>query len=230
MSAVTNPNEQSQAIVFPFPKEQEEERGNGSFVILDGISWDTYERLSADLNNRGGYHLTYNGGVLEIMVMSSEHEESGEFFPSLMQILCEEFEFDLRSLGSTTFRKGNEKGFEADACFYIQSAPLIKGRKKITLENDPPPDVVVEVDITHGSLDKFPIYQSMNIKEVWRCEKNKWEVFHLIDGEYMKQENSMAVPQLTVEVVNNFFTTHFDMERPQWIRLVREWAHQQNLP
>lgn len=43
-------------------------------VILDGISWATYERLHAGNNPGRGTRFTYDSGMLQIVVLSSRQE------------------------------------------------------------------------------------------------------------------------------------------------------------
>lgn len=45
-------------------------------LILRGITWQTYENLLADLDEQSGTRLTYDRGVLEIMALTPEPEES----------------------------------------------------------------------------------------------------------------------------------------------------------
>ena len=40
----------------------------------------------------------------------------------------------------------------------VTNADRIIGKREIDLESDPPPDLVVEVDITNESFTKSPIY------------------------------------------------------------------------
>ena len=43
-------------------------------VILDRVTWETYERLITEHGERSGTRFTYDEGVLQIMVVSSRHE------------------------------------------------------------------------------------------------------------------------------------------------------------
>jgi len=73
--------------------------------------------------------------------------------------------------GSTTFgREDVSGGFEPDQSFYFsENAGRVRGKKRIDLNaDDPPPDVVVEVDVTSPSLDKLPVYARLGVREVWR--------------------------------------------------------------
>jgi Uma2 family endonuclease len=55
---------------------------------------------------------------------------------------------------------------------------------------DPPPDLVIEVDITSPSLDKFPIYARMGIPEIWRHDCERLAIFDLRGEEYIKVAES----------------------------------------
>jgi Uma2 family endonuclease len=138
-------------------------------TILHDVSWETYESLLADHLDRSAPRFTYDQGVLEIMSPSSEHEEISDLIKQMVYTLAGEMNLDIRGFGSTTFRREDiKRGFEPDACFYIQSVDRIKGVTKLDLATQPPPDLVVEIDITHPSLDKFPIYAQVGVPEVWR--------------------------------------------------------------
>src|SRR6266566_7352943 len=128
-------------------------------VIVHSVSWTTYEHLLADLSNQSSTRLTYDRGMLEIMCPLPEHEEWNRTIALLVEVLAEEMRIDVRNFGSTTFRRADlARGFEPDSCFYIQHEADISGKSTIDLTVDPPPDLVIEVDVTSGSLDKFPIY------------------------------------------------------------------------
>ena len=133
-------------------------------VLLTGVSWDTYERLLTDLENQSAPRLTYDRGLLEITKPSGEHERYNRAVALLVEVLAEELNIDVDNLGSTTFRREDiERGFEPDSCFYIQNADKVRGKARIDLTTDPSPDLVIEIDITSGSLDKFPIYAQVGV-------------------------------------------------------------------
>src|SRR5262249_24035092 len=61
-----------------------------------------------------------------------------------------------------------------------------------------PPDLALEVDVTHGSLRRLPIYAALKVPEVWRL-KSDVLTFHLLgaDGKYATATHSKALPQVT---------------------------------
>jgi Uma2 family endonuclease len=135
-------------------------------VLLHGVSWETYERLLSEPEG-SNTRFTYDQGALEIMVLSAEHENCKDMIFLLINVLAAEFGIDVDSFGSTTFRREDlERGFEPDACFYFQNVEHVRGKKRLDLTLDLPPDLVVEVDIAHPSLDKFPLFAAIGIPEI----------------------------------------------------------------
>ena len=138
--------------------------------FLDSVSWDRYTRLLRAFSDRH-LRLTYDQGVLEIMTLSHRHENLGRFLGRLAVTLTEEFELPIKEGGSTTFRRRRaEKGLEPDNCYWIANEAAVRGKDKIDLRRDPPPDLAVEIDITHSSLDRMGIYASIRVPEVWRFD------------------------------------------------------------
>src|SRR5688572_15837598 len=110
-------------------------------ILLDNISWETYERLLREASSRH-IRMTYDNGDLEIMTLSFGHENAGEVISRLISTLTQELEIPLRSGGSTTLRrKLKRKGLEPDKCFWIKNEPRMRRKKKWSAKSDPPPDL-----------------------------------------------------------------------------------------
>jgi Uma2 family endonuclease len=197
-------------------------------VILEGVSWETYERLITEHGEKCGTRFTYDEGVLEIMVLSARHEEPNRTLALLVEVLAEELNVDLRRLGSTTFKRLDlHKGFEPDSCFYIQHADAVAGKEEINFAVDPPPDLTIEIDITRESLDRFPIFAAAGIPEVWRFDGTRVIIFQLELGRYVETTNSAAFPTLNGEVATRFLDQSQKLKSTEWLREVRDWARAQ---
>jgi Uma2 family endonuclease len=121
-------------------------------VVLHNIGWDTYERLLANHENNSAPRLTYDRGELEIMSPSPEHEALNRSIALLVEFVASEMGIDVYDLGSTTFKREDlERGFEPDSCFYIENEERVRGKDRIDLTVDPPPDPVIEIGITSPS-------------------------------------------------------------------------------
>lgn len=137
-------------------------------VRLQNITWETYEKLIEEQTDNSALHLTYNNGDLEIMVESFKHANYSRYLEYIVLELADIFEIDFVPAGSATFReKDKAKGFEGDGSFYFKNADVVRAKDEIDLTTDPAPELVVEVDITHGSLQKFPIFAGLGVEEVW---------------------------------------------------------------
>ncbi len=194
-------------------------------VILDNISWETYQRLMDERGERPKPRYAYDRGRLEIMVTSYEHENLKHDLATLVEVIAEEMELDIVGAASTTFQREDlAQGFEPDASFYLHHAARIRGQKQIDLHIDPPPELVIEIDITHPSLNKFPIFAGLGIPEVWRYHRQALTIFKLEGGTYGAQLASELFPGVTGEDLTRFISESQRMKRTEWLRSVREWA------
>lgn len=194
-------------------------------VILHNVSWQTYERLLHEQQANRNIRLNYDRGMLEIMILSLKRERLKHMIATLVELLAGELAIDIEGAGSTPFRREDLlRGFEPDACFYIQNAEHIRSKENIDLIVDPPPDLVIEIDISHGSLDKLPIFASLGVSEVWRYEGQHITLLTLQNGHFSSQSKSTVLPGVSVETLAELITAGQTLERGAWLQRVREWA------
>lgn len=194
-------------------------------ILLHNVSWETYEQLLSNYENSGSPRFAFDRGTLEIMSPSSEHEELSDLITQLVFILAEEWAFEYRSFGRTTFRREElESGFEPDGCFYIQSVGHISSVKRLDLATHPPPDIAIEVDLTSPSLNKLPIYARIGVPEIWRYDGQKVTILLLQGGEYLESQRSRSISRLTSLALSQLIEQGTSMKRSAWVRAVREWA------
>ncbi len=194
-------------------------------VVLYDVSWETYERLLADHLDNSVPHFTYDRGVLAIVSPLQEHEKINRTISLLVDILAEEMDLDVENLGSTTFKRVDlERGFEPDTCFYIQNEERVRGKTELDLNVDPPPDLVIEIDITSPSLNRFPLFAGFGVPEVWRYDGERMHILVLEEDGYLERAGSLALPLLTSDVLTRFATEGTTLRRRIWMRQVREWA------
>ena len=86
----------------------------------------------------------------------------------------------------------------------MQNAARVIGKRRIVLDADPPPDVVLEVDTTNESLPKFPIYVALGVPEIWRYD-GQHVYFYRLSGEgYESMESSLAFPSLSAQDLTQY--------------------------
>jgi Uma2 family endonuclease len=156
----------------------------GATLVFQEFGWDDYERL-VDVLDKPNRRVAYDCGKLEIVSPLPEHEEFAELVTDLVRILSDELDLKVQTYGRATWkRRSLKKGAEADACFYVANAGRVSGKRKFDLEVDPPPDIVVEVDITNESLSKFPIYAALSVPEIWHYARGTMRFFKLSGDAY----------------------------------------------
>jgi Uma2 family endonuclease len=196
-------------------------------ILLDNIPWEVYEGLLAAHRDRSVPRFTYDRGQLEIISPSAEHEQLKETVTLLVNIVAEEKSINVEGFGSTTFRREDlARGFEPDACFYIANLGCVKGKTEIDLRTDPPPDLVIEIDLTSSSLDRFSIFAHVGVPEVWRYDGERIRIYRLAAAEYVEQAQSMALQGLTSIGVTHLLAESRTLARLVWLRGVREWARE----
>ncbi|NJR18691.1 MAG: Uma2 family endonuclease [Calothrix sp. CSU_2_0] len=161
----------------------------GQRVLLRDVTWQEFEIILDELGEHRAARIAYDRGVLEIMAPLPEHEFGKEIISDLIKALLEELDIEFLSLGSTTFK--NQKmlqGIEPDQCFYIQNESKVRGKNKLDLEKDPPPDLALEIDVTSRTNPR--IYESLKVPELWRFEKGKLQINVLRNGSYVESEQS----------------------------------------
>lgn len=212
-------------IALDRPKSQEPAGGR---VLLRGVSWETYERLLDEHDESAGPRFTYDDGFLEIMTLSIEHEDPNRMLALLVELILIEWDEDFRTAGSNTFKSAKlKKGFEPDTSFYISHTDAIRGRKRLDLAVDPPPDLVIEVEVTEPFLPRLPIFAAMRVPEVWLCEGDAVRILRFDRGNYREYKRSAALTPLSADVITDFLRRSFRSKRPAWARAVREWAQAQ---
>ena len=194
-------------------------------ILLRNASWGTYERLLEEREGRTP-RLTYDRGVLEIMSpLTLRHEEPGENIRLLIRAVAEERGVDLRAAGSMTLKREDiEAGVEPDSSFYIGSEPLVRGKEEVDLSTDPPPDLVIEVDITNSSLDKLPVYARFGVPEVWRYAGGKLEIRVLVGGRYAESAESLVLPGVRADELTRLLEESGRMGSVEWAVSGGRWA------
>ena len=175
-------------------------------VIFSGLSWDDYLRIFNALPQRRNSRLSYDGDTLEITMPLEDHEFALRLIEFFIRILVSEMGLEMKTMGSTTMnRQDLERASEPDCAYYIQNQSKVAGRN-VDFENDPPPDLVVEVDITHTDINKNKLYATMGIPEFWRYNGEIVRIFQLENGEYREYEKSLTFPLIEKEDLYHFLT------------------------
>jgi Uma2 family endonuclease len=196
-------------------------------VTLHHITWTAYEQILDALGNQRSALLNYYKGLLEIITPLEAHKHSSKLIGKFVEILTEELDLNLKSMGSTTLSRSNlQVGAEPDQGFYIANEPLVRG-KAVDLNVDPPPDLVLEVDITHTDINKNALYAEMGVREFWRYDGKILTIYQLQNGQYHEVETSPTFAAVQKENLYQFLNECAQQGETQAKRNFRNWIRQQ---
>jgi len=173
----------------------------GNQLLLQDISWKDFDDLHEELTeHQSRLRISYSEGYLELMSPLAVHEYDKNIISDLIKIILEENGIEFITLGSLTLKNNlAQKAVEPDECFYIQHEQSVRGKDRIDLEVDPPPDLALEIDITHRS--HFDNYQVLGIPELWRFDGNNLNILILDTGIYHSSTTSRQFPDIRVKEI-----------------------------
>ena len=167
-----------------------------SCLTLTGVSWSQFESLEVAFESVGGIIFAYLDGILEIMTVSPEHEETKGTIRALLEAYL------------------REKSIR----FYIKGSPTL-GSKELGARKEPDesynlltkkavPDLAIEVIFTSGGIDKLQLYKRLGIPEVWFWEDGVLSIYCLRE-EYERVDRSELLPELNIALLVRYIT-YFD--------------------
>ena len=169
----------------------------GQKILLTEINWQEFEEILEELGEHRSAKIAYNNYTLEIMSPLPEHETGKILITNFIEILLEELDLEFWSMGSTTFKNQKMlKGIELDNCFYIENEAPIRGKNRIDLNIDPPPDLAIEIEVT--SRTHLDIYQALGVPEIWQFSQETLQINLLQERQYIPSQTSKIFPDLNL--------------------------------
>jgi Uma2 family endonuclease len=164
-------------------------------LILTGISWFQFAAIEATFADIEGVRFAYLDGILEIMTLSQEHEDTKSTIGLLLEAYLRESEIRFYKRGSATLGNKQLNGRkEPDESYNLITKKAV-------------PDLVIEVILTSGSIDLLQLYQRIGIPEVWLWEDGILGIYHL-NQNYQKVERSKLFPDLNMDIMSKYIIYH----------------------
>jgi Uma2 family endonuclease len=172
-------------------------------ALLYGVDWQDYEAFLGAIEDYPLRH-TYRVGTLEMMSPRKDHEWVRSFLGRLLETMAYELDIDIQCIGSTTLTNEDvRQGLQPDEAYYVAHEPDVRDRPEYDPAVDPPPDLVIEVDVTRSSLPRMPSFAALGVPEVWRHTGQEVHFYRLAErGEYEEIVNSVSFPFLTAAEVS----------------------------
>jgi Uma2 family endonuclease len=181
-----------------------------SCLTLREVSWSQFESLEAAFESVGGIKFAYLDGILEIMTVSPEHEETKGTIRALLEAYLREKSIRFYIKGSPTLGSkelGARK--EPDESYNLQTKKAI-------------PDLAIEVIFTSGGIDKLQLYKRLGIPEIWFWEDGVLSIYYLRE-DYEQVDRSELLPELDIALLVRY-VTYFDQYDAvtEFIKALRE--------
>lgn len=179
-------------------------------VVFRDASWQFYKAMLREYDEQPS-RMNYDRGTLEIMTLSIEHESYKSVIGGIIMLLAIGLKLKVKQGGSSTLKRMSRlKGLEADQCYWVRNEPAMRQKKRIDLRSDPPPDLVIEIDVMHSVVDREKIYAAFGVPEMWVLRRTGNDgvgvlaAFALDGRTWRPIETSLSFPFLRVTHLNPF--------------------------
>lgn len=194
-------------------------------TVLENISWKTFKAMLAETGSERKNRLAYDNGIVEIMSPHKAHENPNRLIEAFIGVLCEELGLEISRTGSLTLTRDDlEKGGEPDSSYYIQNELLVRDKEKIDLSEDPPPDLVLEVEYSRSAINKLSLYASIGIPEFWRYNGSVLRVYRLSGKQYSEIQSSPTFAPVPVKEIPQFIQAARKNGEMATARAFRTWV------
>lgn len=197
-------------------KEESETR-----IVLENVSWEIFVAL-ADERRGSVPRLSYNEGVLEMMSPKRKHENISCLLGRMIEAYSEIRGIEILSVASVTVKRSDlKKAYEADESYYVTNIDKVLAKEELDFEVDPPPDLVIEVELTSSAIDKLELFAAMQVREVWRHDGTSVQIYRLSNGRYECIAESTELPGLSSDLINRYLDQRLQSGETTWIRAFR---------
>ncbi len=198
----------------------------GTLIKFPG-SWQEYQALVEQLGDRSIPRIKYRSGEILLMSPLPVHGKQADIIADVVKVLLDYLGRDYEAFTPITMDLPEERGIEPDYCFYIDNCAAILGKDRIAWDVEPPPDLVIEVDVTsYTDLDDYLPYQ---VPEVWLFKKNKLIIYCLQNGRYVESSIGRYFHNFNVsEIVEECWQMSRDKHTSAVIRELRQKIEREN--
>jgi Uma2 family endonuclease len=201
-------------------------------VVLRDIGWKGYTTLLRLRAERPVPRMIYLDGSLYLMSPSFRHENLKERLGVFVTEVVAGLNIACVLSGQTTFRRRAKRGgVEGDQTYYLANSDRVRGKKKLSLKSDPPPDLAIEVVAMHDADEAVEVYRRFRAPEVWICDENQLTILVLQpNGGYTAAERSLAFPILTASEIHSWVSRSQDEHDTAWVLELRRWVAEDLAP
>jgi Uma2 family endonuclease len=171
------------------------------YLVIPRLKWEQYEMVTGAIGDRPALKTIFVDGRLTLLSPTRRHDWHERALGRLVEAVADGLGIESEPAGHATYRRKDvEVGIEGDETYYFGAhAELMRGPVDVDLASQPPPDLAIEVEVTHPADDAVAVWGRLGVPEVWRLNTKRWTlVFGLLqpDGTYAPSPRSAALPLL----------------------------------
>lgn len=168
-------------------------------VMRSPATWQDYQGLCEQRGDGSLPRLKYRSGEVLLMSPLPKHGRDVSLIADIIKVLLDSRGQEYDSFTPITMQLPEESGIEPDYCFYIDHWQAVSGKERIDWRNDPPPDLVLEIDIT--SYSDAQDYLPYQVPEVWLFRNRQLVIYQLQGNEYSITSHSQYFPDVNLAAV-----------------------------
>jgi Uma2 family endonuclease len=185
--------------------------------LFESADWALYEQMRERLSGRHVF-VTYYKGKLELVTTSLLHEMVVGLVAMMIRVLAEETRTPLKGAGTVTLRREDlDEGTQADSSFYTVNEAKMRGKQKLDLKVDPPPDLAVEVEITKRLGERKNIYREIGVPELWVYGVGRLTILVRQAEDYQVVDRSPTFPHLSPQELFGFIANGLNEDESKWV-------------
>jgi Uma2 family endonuclease len=204
-------------------------------LVLHEVSWGQYITISDAFVDRHNPRMIYLDGSMTFLTTSRRHDWYADCLGDLVKAVAVCCGILLEGSGQATYRRDDlQGGIEGDRTYYFgDHAVLMRGSRNIDLSTQPPPDLAIEVEVSHPADRALATWGRLGVPEVWRINPVSWHAGfwrRQADGMYAPIENSIGLPALTPADVLDQMRLADELGWSGWYVQLGDWVRDVLVP
>jgi Uma2 family endonuclease len=205
----------------------------GDAWVCIPATWATYLRLLDDRGERSRPRYIYHDGRLTIVSPGVNHELLKGRLSALLQEILLALRIRYVPTGSVTLLPGEvgTRGIEGDSSYYFTNLDWVKGREQLVMGVDPPPDLEIEVVVSHPVSEALAVHAAFGVREVWVCGSGVLTFLVLQpDGRYEPSASSLNLPVVRSDELASWLFRDAAADLMGLLLEFREWVARELAP
>jgi Uma2 family endonuclease len=184
-------------------------------------TWENYQGLCQQRGDNSLPRIKYRIGEVLLMSPLPKHGRDASLIADIIKVLLDLNRLEYDAFTPITMELPAESGIEPDYCFYIDNWEAVSGKERIDWRVDPPPDLVLEIDVT--SYTQIDDYLPYRVPEVWLFRQDRLVIYQLQETEYLRSSHSRYFPEFDIQqLVIKYRQIAYDRNTSTAIRQLRQ--------